>query len=84
VSVADSSSLHFAASFLGGGVGLGARLRRVWGSAGPGLLVVDASSTVTRRDSVVLHGAWTPADPDIIAPPGAVSDYARAGPHARA
>jgi len=76
VSVADSSSLHFAASFLGGGVGSVPAFAGVWGSAGPGLLVVDASSTVTRRDSVVLHGAWTPADPDIIAPPGAVGDYA--------
>ena len=73
--VNGASSVHFAASTLTGGIGSVPAFAGVWGRAGSGLKVVDAASTVTRRDSTVVHGDWTPFNPDVDAPTGTVSDY---------
>ena len=72
---AFASSVHVAASTLTGGIGSVPAFAGVWGRAGSGLLVADAASSVTRRDSTVVHGAWTPFNPDVDAPIGTVTDY---------
>ena len=60
---------------LTGGIGSSPAFAGVSGGAGSGLLVADAASTVTRRDSTVVHGSWTPFNPDVDAPVGTVSGY---------
>lgn len=73
--VANASSVHVAASTLTGGLGAPAGTVGSAGPSGSGLVVEDAASSVTRRDSTVAHGAFTPFNPDIVAPAGTVSDY---------
>jgi hypothetical protein len=75
VSAKGASSVHIAASVLTGGIGSSPAFAGVSGGAGSGLLVADAASTVTRRDSTVVHGSWTPFNPDVDAPVGTVSGY---------